>query len=240
MDVDLTPYYDYEPDPERADGVDYVWPNFPYVRRGVFGILLQKYIHYRAYGGPTYNGGTVFLSLESILPDWWHEATNGWKPDTNPGLKMEPKLFFPSAVVDMNSTKTETDMPPESPCYPHLVFTEVSSGTKFLMKSPSFGSLSRDGSASGMVNDILNRESGVYFGQRFMRYTSDAVKDLRGKDKGTKNLYVWATCNFTSTYDDWTGISTVNTFNNRVFVIRADLKPDVFDFDAELVKSKLF
>ena len=238
VDVDLTPYYDYEPDPERADGVDYVRPNFPATdENGVFGIELWRYIHYRAYGGPTYDGGTVFLPLSSLLPEWW-EGT--WTAGASPGMKMEKKLFFPSCVVDANSTRTKITLPPESPSTPHLVFTEASSGTKFLMKAPSFGSLSEDGTATGVLSNILDRESGVYFSSQFMTYTSGVVKDYRGRDKGTRSLHIWSTCNYTWSYDDWTGIVTTDRFNKRLFVIRADLNPNVFDFDAELVKSKLF
>ena len=238
VNVDLTPYYDYEPDPERADGVDYVWPNVPGVNEdGVFGIELQRYIHYRAYGGPTSDGGTVFIPLSSILPEWWDGS---WIADVSPGLKMEKKLFFPSTVVDANTTRAKITLPPESPCTPHLVFTESSSLAKFLMKAPSFGSLSENGTATGVLSDILDRESGVYFSSKYMTYTSGVTKDYKGHDKGNKNLHLWSTCNYTWSYDEWTGNVETDRFNKRLFIIRSDLNPAVFDFDAELIKSKLF
>ena len=238
VNVDLTPYYDYEPDPERADGVDYVWPNRPGLNEdGVFGIELWRYIHYRAYGGPPYNISTAFLPLSDILPDWWDGS---WTAEANPGLKMEKKLFFPSTTVDTNSTRSKITLPPEANCPPYLVFTESSSLAKFLMKAPSFGSLSEDGTATGVLRDILNRESSVYFSSQFMTYTSGITQDYKGKDKGNRNLHLWSTCNYTWSHDEWTGDVETDRFNKRLFIIRADLKPDVFDFDAELVKSKLF
>lgn len=249
------------------DIVTYVETYPVWIQERGWCVLIKKYKNYFfGWGDMNYSGGKATYSTELILvpiaaanisynfpecaadiTDWysWEYSPIYTSPgdtvisydfnDNNysksPCLDIISRFFFAPDIVSKEITQGNMTFADNMICDPYLAFTENSTKTKFLLRSSLFGGWTTAGKLKGIAKDIYNsnNQNWIFNAQplSIYKYCISPITNYKGETRYEKALYLII---LEKNYG-WS--------SNQCIVIRADVNSEIFDFNSELIKSKI-
>ena len=214
-------------------------------------------------------GGTVgaedadgnFIPMNLNLPAWlsggddWRNLSSYYSmPNENargvPGLYLGSRLLmFPSIT---RGPWKYSNGPVFDYGYPHALFfsfQESSTNVTVNLRHSAAGG-AEGGNPTGVFGDMLSNPKTILGGDKqddraIQIFCHTPVRDYRGRNKYLKNLFILGMRNgdpipITHYYPRAPTGDLGYWREDRWFIVRADLNNDIFDFDEELKRSKVF